>query len=46
MEYVPGGDFRGLLNNVGCFPEADAKFYIAEMILAVLALHDLGYIHR
>src|SRR5690606_35426750 len=46
MEYVPGGDMRGLLNNLVCFSEQDAKFYIAEMILAVVDLHKLGYIHR
>lgn len=46
MEYVPGGDMRGLLSNLETFPEPDARFYIAEMILAVLDLHREGYIHR
>ena len=46
MEYVPGGDMRGLLNNLGCFPEEEAKFYLAELILAVLDLHKLSYVHR
>eukprot|EP01119_Soliformovum_irregulare_P020195 TRINITY_DN6505_c0_g2_i7.p1 TRINITY_DN6505_c0_g2~~TRINITY_DN6505_c0_g2_i7.p1 ORF type:complete len:723 (+),score=204.93 TRINITY_DN6505_c0_g2_i7:82-2250(+) len=46
MEYIPGGDMRGLLNNVDSFPEKDAKFYLAEMILAVVELHKEGYAHR
>ena len=46
MEYVPGGDVRTLLNNSGVLRECHARFYAAEMILAVNALHGLGYIHR
>ncbi|WFD30720.1 serine/threonine-protein kinase dbf2 [Malassezia sp. CBS 17886] len=46
MEYVPGGDFRTLLNNSGVLREEHARFYIAEMFVAVNALHKLGYIHR
>lgn len=46
MEYVPGGDFRTLLNNSGVLKEEHARFYIAEMFCAVDALHKLGYIHR
>jgi serine/threonine protein kinase len=46
MEYVPGGDLRTLLNNSGILREDDAKFYIAEMFMAVHALHNLGFIHR
>lgn len=42
QEYIPGGDMRGLLNNVDSFPEKDAKFYLAEMILAVVELHKEG----
>ncbi|KAJ5632723.1 Serine/threonine-protein kinase sid2 [Penicillium lividum] len=46
MEYVPGGDFRTLLNNTGVLHNRHARFYIAEMFSCVDALHILGYIHR
>ncbi|KAL6721902.1 serine/threonine-protein kinase dbf2 [Lecanora helva] len=46
MEYVPGGDFRTLLNNTGVLHNRHSRFYIAEMFCCVNALHDLGYIHR
>ncbi|KAK5703990.1 serine/threonine-protein kinase dbf2 [Elasticomyces elasticus] len=46
MEYVPGGDFRTLLNNTGVLHNRHARFYISEMFLCVDALHTLGYIHR
>ncbi|KAK7536330.1 serine/threonine-protein kinase cot-1 [Phyllosticta citribraziliensis] len=46
MEYVPGGDFRTLLNNTGVLHNRHARFYIAEMFCCVDSLHQLGYIHR
>ncbi|TVY22176.1 Serine/threonine-protein kinase [Lachnellula hyalina] len=46
MEYVPGGDFRTLLNNTGVLANRHARFYIAEMFCSIDALHQLGYIHR
>ena len=46
MEYVPGGDFRTLLNNAGVLKEEIARFYISEMFVGVSELHKLGYIHR
>ncbi|KAI9882476.1 MAG: hypothetical protein M1823_005776 [Watsoniomyces obsoletus] len=46
MEYVPGGDFRTLLNNAGLLHNRFARFYMAEMFTGVDALHQLGYIHR
>ncbi|KND00046.1 AGC/NDR protein kinase [Spizellomyces punctatus DAOM BR117] len=46
MEYVPGGDMRTLLNNSGVLKEEHARFYVAEMFVAVGELHRLGYIHR
>ncbi|KAK6910491.1 AGC/NDR/NDR-UNCLASSIFIED protein kinase [Kwoniella mangroviensis CBS 10435] len=46
MEYVPGGDFRTLLNNSGVLKEEHARFYAAEMFMGVNELHKLGYIHR
>ncbi|KAF1808832.1 kinase-like protein [Eremomyces bilateralis CBS 781.70] len=46
MEYVPGGDFRTLLNNTGVLHNRLARFYVSEMVQCVDALHQLGYIHR
>lgn len=46
MEYIPGGDIKSLLDHMECLPEESAKFFFAEMLLAVDALHQLGYIHR
>jgi serine/threonine protein kinase len=46
MEFIPGGDMKNLLDHVGCFSEDHVRFYSAEMLLAVEALHKLGYIHR
>lgn len=47
MEYVSGGSLRTLMNNrESIMQEDEARFYIAEMILAVDALHEHNYIHR
>ncbi|KAJ2552723.1 serine/threonine-protein kinase dbf2 [Coemansia sp. RSA 1933] len=46
MEYVPGGDVRTLLNQNGILRHQIARFYIAEMLVAVAALHAFGYFHR
>ncbi|KAG1458166.1 hypothetical protein G6F46_006844 [Rhizopus delemar] len=47
MEYAPGGDLQGLMERrQGRFTEQEAKFYIAELILAVESVHQLGYMHR
>lgn len=46
MEYMPGGDFLGLLIRENILQEEVAQFYISEMILAVEESHRLGFIHR
>lgn len=46
MEYMPGGDFLGLLIRENVLSEPVAKFYIAEMILCIEEVHSLGCIHR
>lgn len=46
MEYVPGGDLMTLLMKKDILPENEAKFYIAETILAVQSVHKMNYIHR
>ena len=46
MEFLPGGDFMNLLIEKDKLTEAEAKFYIAELILAVESIHKLDCIHR
>jgi len=46
MEYVPGGDMMTLLIKKDTFSEDQTRFYIAETILAIESIHQLGYIHR
>lgn len=46
MEYMPGGDFLGMLMRENVLHETIAQFYIAEMILAVEETHRLKFIHR
>ena len=46
MDYMPGGDFLGLLIRENILHETVARFYVAEMILAVEEAHRLGFIHR
>lgn len=46
MEYLPGGDLMGLLMKYDTFSEAATKQYIAELVMAVASVHELGYIHR
>lgn len=46
MKYCPGGDLRSLLDAIGPFEEDESKLYMAEMILSVNFLHQMGYIHR
>ena len=46
MEYMPGGDFLGLLIRDNILSEAVTKWYIAEMILCIEEAHSLRWIHR
>uniref|UniRef100_A0A8C9XG63 Citron Rho-interacting kinase n=1 Tax=Sander lucioperca TaxID=283035 RepID=A0A8C9XG63_SANLU len=47
MEYLPGGDLTSLLNRYeDHFDESMAQFYLAELVEAVHAVHQLGYVHR
>eukprot|EP00026_Physarum_polycephalum_P001442 Phypoly_transcript_01443.p1 GENE.Phypoly_transcript_01443~~Phypoly_transcript_01443.p1 ORF type:complete len:1100 (+),score=268.48 Phypoly_transcript_01443:347-3301(+) len=46
MEYLAGGDLRGVLRSLGSIEEDDLRTWGAEMILAVNEVHQLGYIHR
>jgi protein-serine/threonine kinase len=46
MDYMPGGDFLGLLIRENILSEPVAKFYIAEMILCIEEAHALRCVHR
>ncbi|KAI0486053.1 kinase-like protein [Xylaria cf. heliscus] len=46
MDYMPGGDFLGLLIRENILSEPVAKFYVAEMILCIEEAHSLRCIHR
>lgn len=46
MEYMIGGDLKSLLAIYGFFEEAAAKFYCAEIALALQYLHEHGIVHR
>jgi serine/threonine protein kinase len=41
-----GGELFYHLRKRGLIPESEVRFYMAEMILAIEFLHDLGIIHR
>lgn len=45
MEYMPGGDLVNLMSNYDV-PEKWAKFYTAEVVLALDVIHSMGLIHR
>lgn len=47
MTFMSGGDLLTLLIEKDTFPESMARFYIAEMVLAISETHRvLGAIHR
>lgn len=46
MEYLPGGDLMTSLIKYEVFSEDVTRFYIAEILLAIEAVHKLGFIHR
>nr|XP_045369943.1 serine/threonine-protein kinase LATS2 [Camelus bactrianus] len=46
MDYIPGGDMMSLLIRMEVFPEHLARFYIAELTLAIESVHRMGFIHR
>lgn len=46
MEFLPGGDLMTLLINKDVLPEAETRFYVAEMVVAIDTIHKLGFIHR
>ncbi len=46
MEFMAGGDLFSLLRKFGRLEEETAKFYVAEVVLALEDLHKQGVIHR
>ncbi|XP_063049342.1 serine/threonine-protein kinase MRCK alpha-like [Engraulis encrasicolus] len=47
MDYYVGGDLLTLLSKFeDRLPEEMAKFYVAEMVLAIHSVHTLHYVHR
>ncbi|KIM58350.1 hypothetical protein SCLCIDRAFT_1218700, partial [Scleroderma citrinum Foug A] len=46
MDFVPGGELFSLLRRSGRFPEQVAKFYAAEVAIALNYLHRLDIIYR
>lgn len=45
MDYMPGGDLVNLMSNYEV-PEKWARFYCAEVVLALDAIHLMGFVHR
>ncbi|PMD48714.1 kinase-like protein [Hyaloscypha variabilis F] len=46
MEFLPGGDLMTMLIKYEIFSEDITRFYIAEIVLAIDAVHKYGFIHR
>ncbi|XP_042389195.1 serine/threonine-protein kinase tricornered-like [Zingiber officinale] len=46
MEYLPGGDMMTLLMRKDTLTDNEARFYIAETVLAIESIHKHNYIHR
>ncbi|KAF2667660.1 serine/threonine-protein kinase cot-1 [Microthyrium microscopicum] len=46
MEFLPGGDLMTMLIKYEIFSEDITRFYMAEIVLAIEAVHKLGFIHR
>ena len=46
MEFLPGGDLMTMLIKYDTFSEDVTRFYMGECVLAIEAIHRLGFIHR
>ncbi len=46
MDLGQAGDFGNLLQKIGGFSARQASYYFAEMVCALDALHEHGFIHR
>ena len=46
LDYCPGGELFFYIQQIGRFKETSAKFYAANMILALECLHNNGIVYR
>jgi protein-serine/threonine kinase len=46
MEFLPGGDLMTMLIKYEIFSEDITRFYMAELAMAIEAVHKLGFLHR
>lgn len=46
MEFLPGGDLMAMLIKYEIFYEDITRFYMAELVLAIEAVHRHGFIYR
>lgn len=46
MEYCSGGDLAGIIQKKGKLEEEEAKYYIAEILLAIETLHNYNIAYR
>ena len=46
MEFLQGGDLMNILIKKDVLTEEEARFYVAEIILAIESIHKLDCIHR
>ncbi len=46
MEFLQGGDMMTLLMKKDILSEDATRFYIAETVLAIHSIHEMGFIHR
>ncbi|XP_015672958.1 citron Rho-interacting kinase isoform X1 [Protobothrops mucrosquamatus] len=47
MDYEPGGELLSFLNRYeDQLEESTTQFYLAELVLAIHSIHQIGYVHR
>ncbi|KAM3826151.1 citron Rho-interacting kinase isoform 2-T2 [Vipera latastei] len=47
MDYEPGGDLLSFFNRYeDQLEESTIRFYLAELVLAIHSVHQMGYVHR
>lgn len=46
LEFIPGGEMFTNLQKVGKYPEVQARFYAAQVVLSFEYLHYLGIVYR
>lgn len=46
LDYCPGGELFFYITNIGRLKEEYAKFYAANLVLALECLHENGIVYR